>query len=375
MKVLQIFHRYLDNSSNWAYRLIKDLPSTHITIAAPVFLNKEFILPKATYIKPLINFIPTDHENILKRFVRKINSIGLKRDITKHSPNFDFIHAHFAHTGCEYMDLASQLNKKLIVSFYGYDYENLPHLYTQYIPLYQKLFAQSKAIITEGKFGKETLIKLGCSPEKIYIIPLGVDLSNIPIKTKFKKKNELRLIQVSNFKEKKGHIYTLKALEIAVTIHPNISLTLAGDGPLHHEIQSLASKLQLSNHIHFIEQIPFSKLHDFLIDFDALIQPSIRTKDKDTEGGAPVIILDAQACGLPIISNFHADIPNITIQNKTAILTKEKDTEALAKSIIEFYEMDEENYLCFSSNAKNFIYENFESKLCSARLENLYHNL
>jgi colanic acid/amylovoran biosynthesis glycosyltransferase len=273
------------------------------------------------------------------------------------------------------MDLASQLNKKLIVSFYGYDYENLPHLYTQYIPLYQKLFAQSKAIITEGKFGKETLIKLGCSPEKIYIIPLGVDLSNIPIKTKFKKKNELRLIQVSNFKEKKGHIYTLKALEIAVKIHPNISLTLVGDGPLHHEIQSLASKLQLSNHIHFIEQIPFSKLHDFLIDFDALIQPSIRTKDKDTEGGAPVIILDAQACGLPIISNFHADIPNITIQNKTAILTKEKDTEALAKSIIEFYEMDEENYLCFSSNAKNFIYENFESKLCSARLENLYHNL
>lgn len=61
--------------------------------------------------------------------------------------------------------------------------------------------------------------------------------------------------------------------------------------------------------------------------------PSITAQNGDTEGGAPVAILEAQATGLPVISSYHADIPKVVVDGKSALLAPERDVEKLAKHL------------------------------------------
>jgi hypothetical protein len=41
--------------------------------------------------------------------------------------------------------------------------------------------------------------------------------------------------------------------------------------------------------------------------------PASRTAPARSEGGAPKVIIEAQAPGMPVISTTHCDIPNVTV--------------------------------------------------------------
>ncbi|TFG44263.1 MAG: glycosyltransferase [Bacteroidia bacterium] len=60
---------------------------------------------------------------------------------------------------------------------------------------------------------------------------------------------------------------------------------------------------------------------------------SITSLNYSTEGGAPVAILEAQATGLPVISSYHADVPPVVVDGKSALLAPEKDVGMLAKHL------------------------------------------
>ncbi len=61
--------------------------------------------------------------------------------------------------------------------------------------------------------------------------------------------------------------------------------------------------------------------------------PVATLKDMDCEGGAPVVLLDAQATGMPVISTTHCDIPDEVVHGETGLLSPEKDVGALAELI------------------------------------------
>jgi colanic acid/amylovoran biosynthesis glycosyltransferase len=74
---------------------------------------------------------------------------------------------------------------------------------------------------------------------------------------------------------------------------------------------------------------------------DIFIHPSVTASDGDSEGGAPTSILEAQAMGMPIISTTHADIPNIVVSGKSALLSPERNSKELANDIN--YLLDNQN--------------------------------
>lgn len=64
------------------------------------------------------------------------------------------------------------------------------------------------------------------------------------------------------------------------------------------------------------------------------LHPSVVSADGDTEGGAPTVLLEAQAMGLPVVSTLHADIPNVTVPGKSALLVAERDADAIAEVLV-----------------------------------------
>jgi colanic acid/amylovoran biosynthesis glycosyltransferase len=63
------------------------------------------------------------------------------------------------------------------------------------------------------------------------------------------------------------------------------------------------------------------------------LQPSVTASDGDTEGGAPVSIIEMMATGMPVVSTRHCDIPEVLGPELSDLLAPERDSAALADII------------------------------------------
>jgi glycosyltransferase involved in cell wall biosynthesis len=64
----------------------------------------------------------------------------------------------------------------------------------------------------------------------------------------------------------------------------------------------------------------------------AFVQHSLVTSYGDSEG-TPVAILEAGASGLPVISTYHAGIPEIVIHERTGLLSEQADLEGMVQNM------------------------------------------
>jgi len=103
-----------------------------------------------------------------------------------------------------------------------------------------------------------------------------------------------------------------------------------GDGPLRASLQSQAGALGIKDRVDFLGYLPLAKMRSLMMEHDLLFQPSHVAADGDSEGGAPTVLLEAQACGMPVISTLHDDIPYVTVSDHSAWLAPQGDADALA---------------------------------------------
>jgi len=401
IKVLHCFNQYLNITENWMYRMIRYLPGVHNIILSGEFLKNNFYEPSFEYIlkpKHSIKQIYLELDKLRQQFKKNplnyllfriaYHSVNFLNKNNKYNHNYNLvsqlqqkgihlIHSHFSFVGWDALFFAKALKVPHIISFYGFDYENLPHTKPIWKERYQQLFREVEYFICEGSFGASILIKNGCNPQKVKVARLGVNTEEIDFIKRDKKADELKLIQIASFTEKKGHKFTIDAFMKALVDCPNMSLTFVGRGnkDIIAQINGLIKKNKLEDKINIIQGIDFSQLHNFLADFDVFIHPSCYTDELDCEGGAPIVLLDAQATGMPVISTRHCDIPDEVIHEKTGLLSSEKDVDSIAQNIKTFYTMNLESYKKFSINARKHIEDNFNSKKNSAKLADLYAEL
>ncbi len=389
INVLHCFNEYLPLTQNWAYRLIKNTPEVNVFIAARNFLKYNFYDRSFNYLEfpfKKIDFINKDQNTALKILNKIIYALVFivypffVKFMLK-GTKIDIVHSHFAPTGCYYSKLAKFLKAPHVVSFYGCDYESLPFMYPKWEKRYKKLFKEADLFLCEGSFGAGILKNKGCPQEKIQISRLGVNTSEVPYHKREKSPGELKLLQIALFSEKKGHIYTIKAFTQALKTCPNMSLTLVGGGSeysseyIKKQVFEEINGNNIQDKVKLIPGVNFEHLYEFLSNYQVFIHPSCYSETKNCEGGAPVVLLDAQATGMPVISTTHCDIPDEVIDGKTGILSPEKDINKLYQSIVSFYNMDNDSYQSFSQNARKHVEEFYDLKKNVENLRKIYNNL
>lgn len=279
--------------------------------------------------------------------------------------------------GWQYLELKKITGLPYFVSFYGFDYESLPFRFQEWKKRYQSLYEQADGFVCEGAFGASILINQGCDPAKVHIVHLGVETSKIPAVARTKNEGELHLLQLSNYSQKKGHIYSLQAFIQALNDCPNMTLTFVGNEleNIKGNLEALVKQHNIEHKVRFIGFIEFTKLYEFFGKYHVFIHPSCYSDTRDCEGGAPIVLLDAQCTGMPVISTTHCDIPEEVIHGKTGLLTPEKDADALSGSIRTFYNMNNNTYQQFATAARQHVIENFDIKPCALQLQQLYNTI
>ena len=369
---------------NWAYQLVKNTPQAEQWIAAPWMVKNRFFDPEFRFFESPLHQIPgltANDENDCPRLRDLV--IGLERRFPwykkrlahlLHHDKPDVLHAHFATVGCDYAAMPEFRDIPLIVSFYGFDFQRVTTEKPHYRQRYQSLFDRAAAICTTGPFTPDFLIAQGCPPEKITPIPLSILPRAFPFFQREKTAETLNLVQVATFTEKKGHLDTLAAFSAALKNCPNMHLTFAGEHQnkaLVQEILHFVKANQLEQHVTFLDPIDHQRLATFFQPFHVFIHPSHRSATGDTEG-SPVVILEAQSTGLPIIATYHADIPAQVLHNTTGLLSPERGIADIASAIERFCRMENDEYQQFSHAASQNISENFDVEKTGHALHALY---
>lgn len=281
------------------------------------------------------------------------------------------IHAHFGDQGVRSLGLKAATHAPMVTTFYGYDLALVREPFWR--KAYDTLFREGDAFLVEGHAMARTLESIGCPPSKIRVQHLGVDLSRIPF-TPRAPEPVCRVLISASFREKKGIPQALKAYAQVLEKHPGkLSLTVIGDGPMRDAIHQLARDLGLFDSIRWLGYQPHSVFLEEAQKAHVFLHPSITASDGDTEGGAPVSLLEAQATGLPIVATLHADIPEVTTP-LSAELVPEKNIPALAAAL-ERVALHPERWASMGRAGRQHVETEYNLQQQGQRLEGIYETL
>lgn len=287
--------------------------------------------------------LPTHLENYGKLMSRSIaitNKIKRKLKFTPfNAQETAFIHslkqhkiqvvlAQYGTTAHRIVKLCKHLKIPLITHFHGYDasiYKVIENCNN-----YKEVFEYSNSIIVVSQLMKERLMILGCPEGKIVYNPCVPNPSFLEINPKI---SEDVFIGLGRFVDKKAPYYTILAFNQVLKQYPYAKLIIGGDGVLYEVCKNLISYLKIEENVLLPGILSKEQFLGYLTTSLAFVQHSITALNGDQEG-MPVAVLEASAAGLPVISTFHAGIPDVIINGATGLLVQEHHIEEMVDKMI-----------------------------------------
>jgi colanic acid/amylovoran biosynthesis glycosyltransferase len=247
----------------------------------------------------------------------------------------NLLHAHFATEGVLAVPLAAALGLPLVTSFYGYDATVLPRD-PDWNRALRRLFEVGTLFLAEGPALADTLVRLGCPPSRVRIASLPVP---IPPRPASSTRRVPLVLVVGRLVEKKGVDTSLRVLARLRehTTRP-FRAVIIGDGPERERLTELHRRLRLADHVTFAGAVDPETLRAHLARAAAVLQMSRTATDGDAEGGAPVILSQALAHGVPVVATRHCDIPWIVEDGRTGVIVESGDVGGAAARLARILE-------------------------------------
>jgi colanic acid/amylovoran biosynthesis glycosyltransferase len=289
------------------------------------------------------------------------------------------MHAHFGWSAPIGLSLKEALGIPLVTTFYGLDISAIPQD-KYWLAFYKKLFREGDVFLVEGSHMKSLLTDIGCEPEKIRIQKVGVDVEAIQFTPRVMPKSDsaVRILMCGRFTEKKGIPYGIRAFD-KILKHLKArgitaELRIIGDGEDRIEIEKLIAELSLDKAVVLLGNLQHEGFIAELQRAHIFLAPSVTAANGDSEGGAPTVLLEAQASGLPVISTYHADIPEVVVDNVSGLLAKERDVDDLAEKLM-FVVEKPDCWVEMGVSGRKHIEDNHDIIKLVLRLEQLYSEL
>lgn len=187
---------------------------------------------------------------------------------------------------------------------------------------------KSDAIIVINEYTKNILVKNGINPQKINIIPPGIDtkaFAYVPFDLKNKGKAEL--LVVCYLLKRKGVDLVIRSIKEVIRKNNNIILRIVGDGPQKEKLENLARELNLQDYIIFEGFVENDKIQNYYKKAHIFLSMS-----RDESWGQ--MYLEAMASGLPVIASKNTGSVEIIKDGEFGYLINQEDWEGLAEKLI-----------------------------------------
>jgi glycosyltransferase involved in cell wall biosynthesis len=246
---------------------------------------------------------------------------GLSRGLDEFGP--DIVHAQYASTNGYIAAGAS--SKPTILTVWGTDVVPKPGRTLSLPQKYRVRKAIDNAtVVTSASEFMAGHVRIVAPNQEIDIVPFGVDTSLFSATPMPDRQN---LLIAKSLEPRYGIRFVIDAMSLVIRSVPGATLTIAGDGSLRGDLERLAAASAAD--ISFIGRVDHDELPAHMAAAAAIINPTI------VDESFGVVVLEAQAAGRPVVSTRVGAIPDVCLENQTALLVPPMDSAAMADAIID----------------------------------------
>jgi glycosyltransferase involved in cell wall biosynthesis len=144
------------------------------------------------------------------------------------------------------------------------------------------------------------------------------------------------LISTGSLQPYKGHAYLIGACALLRERGIALRCRIIGEGKERPALEQMISQTGLEDVVELLGAQPQQEVARLLSTAHCYVQPSVITPSGKMEG-IPVSLMEALACGLPVVATKLSGIPELVQHNKTGYLVKPADATALANALTKLY--------------------------------------
>jgi colanic acid/amylovoran biosynthesis glycosyltransferase len=248
--------------------------------------------------------------------------------------NFALLHALFGTDGLRALPYKKKFNIPLITDFRGNDATGIP---SRRPGIYRQLFETGDLFLARCESMEKDLVDLGCPHEKILVHHSGIPVDRFKYKERIAEDGLVRVLFVGRLIEKKGADLTLRSFAEACKKYKDIELSIIGDGPEEDKLNKLIKVMDLNTQVRLLGPQSHDRVIAEMMASHILVLPSKTARNGDKEG-IPNVLMEAMATGMPVLSTFHAGIPELVEHGKSGYLVPEDDQAALTHGLLNLIE-------------------------------------
>lgn len=321
------------------------------------------------YLSVIIKLITS---NIWKKHGLNYGLKSLLRSKVLLNGSFETMHSHSLINSYQYLFLKEHFSIPLTTTFHGLIPKNIPSLDADKIKTTLKL---GDAFFVNTKFARDQLIELGCSIDKINIIPQGTNTDDFPFSPQsISKGNDITVLSVGRLSIEKGFHIAINAIAGLIKHYPTLKYRIVGGGHEEANLRQQIAELGLQNSIDIFGSITTELLLEHYSDAHIFILPSIDFRDGTHTETQGVVLQEAQSSGTPVIASRTGGIPEIIKDGHTGLLFDEENIEQLTdciKSLIE----DKHLYNKLQTQGRRDVEDNYSIEVICDRLTDVYRKV
>jgi glycosyltransferase involved in cell wall biosynthesis len=178
---------------------------------------------------------------------------------------------------------------------------------------------------------------------------------------------------VGNYIEKKGHKYLIEACNILAQRGIDFSCSIVGDGSDRPALEALISRYGLNDRVKLTGALEQRSVRRLYRDSDIFALACVIARNGDRDG-MPTVLIEAMACGIPVITTPVTGIPELVIDGETGFLVPQRDATALADTLQRLMS-NAELRACVGQNARQRAVEDFDVQRNAAILVGLFQEM
>ncbi len=241
-----------------------------------------------------------------------------------------------------------------------------------YLSKLEKQTAQDASlIVTISKYSLSKIQSFyGIDTGKVRIVPNGVDLEKFKpgdaktARELFGLGAEPCVLFVGSLILRKGLPFLIEAAKQVVKEQINTKFLIVGEGPLKAKLKDSIKALGLVDNFVFLGNLTEKLLAGVYQSADVFVLPSIQE-------GQGIVLLEAQACGIPVIGFGTGGVCETIRDGKTGFLVKSGNCEELAAYLLKVLS-DKSLREKMGAEGRRFVCENFSWDLCANRMLSVY---
>lgn len=279
--------------------------------------------------------------------------------ITKNE-KIDLIHAHWIiPSGFVVSIVKSIIKKPFIVSVHGSDIASANNSFIRCI--IRHILRKVDICTANSNATKDLILAANGSYKRVDIIPMGVDTDKFE---PFVQNKKQIILSVSRLNKNKGIDYLIDAMPKVVHKFSNVKLIVVGDGPEKDNLTNKIRKLNLENSVSLVGAIKNRDLPYYYNISDIFVLPSLKE-------GLGVVLLEAMACGTPVIGSNIGGIRDIIVDGQNGSFIEPGNSNNIAEKII-WILSNQEIRDTFSENGLKTVRERFSWDIVTEKFSNTY---